>query len=65
MNLNPNCYRVAGELPPVILISSGAPNLVSVSVSALDPPTPNSLLRTQLELEARVGIEPSLRAVRE
>jgi hypothetical protein len=59
MNPNPNCYRVAGELPPVILISGGAPNLVSVSVSVLDPPTPNSLLRTQLELEARVGIEPT------
>jgi hypothetical protein len=57
MNPNPNCYGVAGELPPVILISGGAPNLVSVSVSVLDPPAPNSLLRTQLELEARVGIE--------
>jgi hypothetical protein len=56
MNPNPNCYGVAGELPPVILISSGAPNLVSVSVSVWTPRPPNPLLHTQLELEARVGI---------
>jgi hypothetical protein len=60
MNPNPNCYRVAGELPPVIMITYGAPKLVSVSVSVLDPPTPNSLLHTQLELEAEVGIEPTI-----
>ena len=42
--------------PPVIANSDGVPKLVSVPVSVLDLVAPNSLLRMQLEMEARVGI---------
>jgi hypothetical protein len=33
--------------------------VVSVLVSVVDPELPRSLLRRQLKLEARVGIEPT------
>jgi hypothetical protein len=35
---------------------------VSVLVSTMDHPEPNSLLHTQLELEAGVGVEPTHRS---
>ena len=45
-----------GELTPVTLSSYGVGKLVSVLVSVADSLAPNSLLHTQLEMEARVGI---------
>jgi hypothetical protein len=47
-----------GELTPVTLSSHGVGKLVSVLVSVADSLAPNSLLHTQLEMEARVGIGP-------
>ena len=46
-----------GELKPVTRSSYGVVNMVSVLVSVADPKPQLSLLHTQLELEARVGIE--------
>jgi hypothetical protein len=51
-----------GELSPVTLSSYGVGKLVSVLVSVADSLAPKPLLHTQLGLEARVGIEPTLRA---
>ena len=62
MKPNPDCYGVTGELPPVNLIAYGAPKLVSVPVSIWTPRPPNTLLHTQLELEAGVGIEHQLQS---
>src|SRR5262245_28952962 len=38
---------------------NGRRELVSVLVSVLDPSAPKPMLHAQLELEARVGIEPT------
>jgi hypothetical protein len=46
-----------GELTPVTLNSHGVEKLVSVLVSIVDHSTPNSLLHSQLEMEAGVRIE--------
>jgi hypothetical protein len=56
----PQCQRVVGELTPVTLNSHGVGKLVSVLVSVADHTAPSSLLPTQLEMEAGVGIEPTL-----
>ena len=45
------------ELTPVTLNSHGVGKLVSVLVSVVDHSTPNSLLHSQLEMEAGVRIE--------
>ena len=45
------------ELTPVTLNSHGVGKLVSVRVSVVDHTAPNSLLRSQLEMEAGVRIE--------
>jgi hypothetical protein len=50
-----------GELSPVTLSSYGVGKLVSVLVSVADSLPPKSLPHTRLEMEARVGIEPTLR----
>ena len=47
-------------LLPVALSSNGVVERVSVLVSVGTPWTPDSLLNTQLGLEARVGIEPTM-----
>ena len=47
------------ELTPVKLSSGGVVKLVSVLVSVGTTAPPKPLLQTQLELEARVGIEPT------
>ena len=48
-----------GELSPVTLSSYGVGKLVSVLVSVADSLPPKSLPHTRLEMEARVGIEPT------
>jgi hypothetical protein len=55
----PRSYGVSGELKPVKPSSYGVVNMVSVLVSVADSCTLTSLLHTQLELEAEVGIEPT------
>jgi hypothetical protein len=44
-----------------MLSSDGVVNLVSVPVSVWTHSLPSSLLLKQLDLEARVGIEPTMR----
>ena len=56
----PESQRVVAELNPVALSSHGVVNLVSVLVSVADSPASKPPLHTQLELEARVGIEPTM-----
>ena len=51
-----------GELSPVTLSSYGVGKLVSVLVSVADSLPPKSLPHTRLEMEARVGIEPTHKA---
>ena len=52
----PRSYGVSGELKPVKPNSYGVVNMVSVLMSVADPASPLSLLHTQLDLEAEVGI---------
>ena len=59
MKPRPQRYGVAGVFAPVTSVSHGVGKLVSVLVSVADPAPSNSLLHTQLELEAEVGIELS------
>ena len=54
-----------GELSPVTLSSYGVGKLVSVLVSVADSLAPKPLLHTQLGMEARVGIEPTHKALAE
>jgi hypothetical protein len=49
---------IAGESSQIVEQSWNNPKIVSQTVSHWPSHFPNSLLQAQLELEARVGIEP-------
>ena len=51
---------IAGESSRILKQSWNNPKIVSQTVSHWASETPNSVLHTQLELEARVGIEPTM-----
>jgi hypothetical protein len=53
---------IAGEFSRILKQSWNNPKIVSQTVSHWLPESPNPLLHTQLELEARVGIEQQLQS---